>query len=304
MEQGRAENSITQEPKATEPAVEIAGSIGLAEQLLKERGTLKPYNSWFAISTREKVYPGSMVLKFARWGSQNSEDFLMVVSDGLLQAYNAIAVGNRRLTFDQIYEVMDEFVEPAEERKKKLQQLTKNEGLMNVKVKRWSEVLEELFDTSTGQWYLVDFGLQLLDKERYTNEKFENKLRDIADQKIPNELRRARKRKGQLPEAPIMSFSNAFETKLIESIATEDPQWANTLKGAREKAGRDFVDFAAASYVKEEIYLIWALAVTGRYPIKVGPQWERPYDQLTLDLIKSGKPVKVEGANFGAVYLK
>lgn len=311
MEQGIGKNPLAQESKTAEVGVEVVGSIGLAEELLKEKGTLKPHNAWFGISTREKVYPDSMVLDFARWGSKNSNNFLIVVADESVIPHNAIALSNKRLTYDQMPEMMDEATKLAEKRKEKLKELIHNEGLTNVEVKLWNEILEEL-SVNKDSWYFFHTGMQLLDKERYTNEEFEKKLREIANAKVGSELKRARKRKGRLSEIPIWGyisgFSNEVENVTIDAmINSGDPitkAWGEKQRNAKNKFGSEYVEFAAATYVKEEIFATWAQAVIGNYPIKVGPPWERVYDELTLNLIREGKPIEIEGAKFGAVYLK
>lgn len=309
METGGVDHLSKEQQK---PNIEVVGSIGLAKELFEKKGTLKSYNAWFGIITREKTYPDSKVMDFAKWGSKNCNNFLIIIADETVNPHNIIAMGNRRVTYDHMPELTDTFRELAEKRREMLDKLIHKERLTNVQVKLWGDVLYELSTANSKSWYFIHMGGQLFDRERHVNEAFEQRLRSITREKIGKELERAKKRKGKLPQVPIWGyisrFSNEMENVGIEAIASsDDPKdkaWAEELKAAKKRFGEEYVEFAAATYAKEEVFIIWALATFGNYPIKVGPPGERIYDEFALDLIKEGKPIKIKGAQFGAVYLK
>lgn len=261
-------------PKENESSVEVVGAIGLAKDLLDQKGDLRPYNSWMGISTSKKTYPDQMVLDFARWGTAHSKRFMIVVADGM-QVFNKMAikgVNPFEMTGKQekwYKEEMRENRRAARKRIDELKALMSKEGLENVDLEFWSGLIERLRNASLEDKFVVDQFTQLL----YTpvlDAEFDAQIKNIV-----------RTRAGHILE--------------------------------RSKTERETSEFIAGLYPRGQLVLTMALSTLGvyRYLIKVGPEAERIYDELALDIFTRGfgtlrgaggeNKTRIPG---GAVYLR
>src|SRR3989344_2438131 len=150
----------------SEPRVEAAGSMGLAEKLLAEKGDLKPYNTWMGITTSKKTYPDDMVLDFARWGVENSNRFMLVIADAM-QVFNKMAIKgidpfrmneHQRRDFER--DVRD-YKRAARKRQGELRTLFKEAGLENVRVRLWSDLIKVLRGRDWRDEFVVDSFIQM-----------------------------------------------------------------------------------------------------------------------------------------------
>ena len=251
--------------------VEIVGSIGLASKLLKEKSTLKPYNCWMGISTSKKTYPDEMVVEYAKWATEHSDHFMLVVADGM-QIYNQIAqkrINISHVTEEQakwIQEEAKEYYKEAKKRKLDLETKFKKAGIQNFHIHLWSHVFELLERDEMDKWIVQSFremayypGIDL---------EFDEGIRKIVEE-----------RAGHL-------LSRIGKSKLSE--------------------------FILGLYAREEWALVMALGTLGiyKYSIKIGPEGERGYDELVMDVFLKGfgslktDPYENNANWFGAVYLK
>jgi len=242
--------------------IELVEATGLAKELLESGETLKPYSSWMGIGVNEKAYPDEMVKDYIRWASKKSEKFLLVIADDI-QTYNLVPFSKKG--WEEIRNVED-FRELADERKKRIQEWLQKEGISNVDVKRWQEIMDELGEKDS---FFVDYVSQLFDHVRQHDPELNEAITEIAPRQIPG----------------------LFKKMIKEGKGGED------LK---------FGKFAVSLYGQAEVFLTWFLAVKGGYPIKIGHEGEKIYDKITSDILtgKYGEQLAESNAKFGSVYLK
>ncbi len=171
----------------------VVGSLGLAEKLLKKGEDLRPHNAWMGVSTNQKVYPDEMVVAFAKWASSRSNHFLVVIADGM-QAYNEMAFGGK-FGWADVDIRMEDYVEPALARKEELRGLIEKEGLDNVSLDLWNDVVWNLRQKDD---LLASHTKDLFNHQRQHNPDVETALIGIVEEKIPDVLNRARKRFGKI----------------------------------------------------------------------------------------------------------
>jgi len=251
-------------PEQEAKGLELIEATGLAKDLLEKNETFKPYSSWMGIGTNEKMYPDEMVKNYIRWSSKRSEKFLLVIADDI-QIYNLIPFSNKG--WDKMKEVGD-FRKLAEERKKMMQIWLGAEGISNVDVRGWMEIIDEL-RMKNPDFNCVDYNNQLFDHTRQHNPDLDQAITKIAPKQIP---------------------------RLFLKMQKEG-------KGGEELR---FGKFVASLYGQNEIFLTWLLAKYGGYPIKVGHEGERVYDELTADILngKYGTQLADPDIRVGSVYLK
>jgi hypothetical protein len=259
--------------KEDNPPIRVVDSIGLARDLLTQKNTLKPHNSWMGITTSKKTYPDEMVLDFAKWSTKHSNRFMVVIADGM-QVYNKMAMKGttpNEWSHKQIKhfsEDIKDYRKDAKERQQNLQSIFRKEGLKNVRIKLLSRLLNTLRSGGWQDKLLVDYFKEMTFKRGVDN-NFDQQMDNIVKSKVSHII--------------------------------------NMSPGDKKTS-----EFIASLYCREEIVLIMSLSSLGiyKYLIKVGPEGEREYDQAVLDIFRNGfgklrdasKPN--EDFIFGAVYLK
>ena len=241
--------------------VEVVDSIGVATDLLRQQGTLYPYNAWMGISTSKRTYPDERVMKYIEWASKHSPRFTLAIAD-YIQAYNKVPFSHKG--WDKLDDW--EYFKPALERKAQLEKLVQEKGLSNVEVKLMlSEMMRGLERESWENEFKIDYCWQLFDSERQQDGSLNQDIERVTKEKAAHILERA-EREGINPEHALFTLS---------------------------------------CYTQEEIFVSAMLASLGVANIKVGPVWEKPYDEITLGLLtgRGYKPICGE-AEFGAVYLE
>lgn len=255
-------------------SVRVIGSLGLAERLLRETGSLKPCNSWMGITTSKKTYPDNLVASFADWASQNSRKFTLVIVDGM-QIFNEMAikgVNPHFLTDQQISHYtreIDDYQRSARKRMDELGGLAAKDGLANVDIILWSKLLGRIAGDDPGNRLMIDS----------FRASFYN---SGADQQFDQDI------------------ANLTREKAAHILA-------------RAQGDKKTSEFAASLYAREQLVMIMTLATLASYgyKIKIGPATERAYDEIALDILKSGFGIlrhklaeQSEFKPFGAVYLQ
>jgi hypothetical protein len=138
------------------PAVEITGSLGIAQELLATQGDVRPFKTWMGISTNPKVYSDDMVLGFARWTEAHSTSFTLVVSDWL-NGYNWVAEHG---DWDRFHK--GAHIESTEravlKRMATLQERFKEQGI-GAQVVSWSQLVLDDIPPEVGSTYGYEFQL-------------------------------------------------------------------------------------------------------------------------------------------------
>lgn len=270
------------------PKVEVVGSLGITEELLATQGDVRPYKSWMGISTSHETYPDATVLEYARWASENTGGFTLVIPNWL-QIYNWAAEhidpgadnpDNIGLSFllhggySLDWEVFNkgkhirELERVAKKRVATFQELFTSNGI-NGEVIYWEELLRRVVEkskrTDIDSWVFYNAEWQQLWRAVTAIDYMKDDVATVHLNHVPHLVDRFVK-KGQ-PE--------------------------------------DFVNSVLQQYTIEEIFLTTLLAETGWANIKIGPQWERSYDTITQKYLSGqyfGRP-EPSKAPFGAVYL-
>lgn len=282
------------ENEPTPPKLEVVGSFGIAERLLAEQGDVKPYKSWLAVSTNTKKYPDEMVLEFGRWANEHTGGFMVVISDSAPAVYNWAAehenpqqehLDRIDLKFlhsdglDLDWEVffrgkhIKEFKKLALKRAESLKQLFLKHGV-DGEVILWSDLERKILEESKENDVV---GMMFFNKE-WSN------LHAAVDN----------------------------DQEMNQDVRNVHPELASHIVRRLTAEGRDesFIHSAMQNYTIEEVFLTLLLAKTSWANIKIGPKWERHYDEITLKyltgeylashLIDTGP----SNAPFGAVYLE
>jgi len=246
-----------------------------------------------AISTNAKRYPDESVLEFARWANQNTGGFMLVVSD-IAPDYNWAAEhenpeeehpdrvglgfmhsGGLVLDWEVFFRGKHnrEVDRLARKRVEALSGLFQEQGIEG-EVVLWSELERKILEQSKEN----DVAGML-----YFNNEWAD-LHAVIDR--DRDMKR-----------DVGNVHRRLASHVVERLAVQ---------GKSE----DFVHSAMQSYTAEEIFLSALLAQTGWASIKIGPQWERYYDEITLKYL-SGEYLMSHltdtgpsHAPFGAVYLE
>lgn len=269
--------------------VEVVGSLGVAEKLLKTQGDLQPYKSWMGISTSYETYPDATVLEFARWASENTAGFTLVVSN-YVQTYNWAAehidpdednpdsiglsfllTGGGSLDWEVFNKGKHKKEQDRLARKRvaTFQELFAANGI-NGKVVLWEDLLRNILEnskeTDTDGWIFYNEQWQQLWEAVTAISYMRDDVTGVHKHLVPH---------------------------LIDRF---------TAKGQDE----GFVNSVLQEYTVEEIFLTTLMAETRWANIKIGPEWERHYDAITHKYLLGQyfgrkEPSK---APFGAVYLR
>lgn len=254
--------------------VRVVGSLGMAEKLLHETGSLKPFNSWMALTPSKNTYPDALVTSFSKWASQNSQRFTLIIADGM-QIFNKMAISDidpRFLTEKQRSKYTREIADykrSARKRRNELGELVTQKGLANVEIILWSELLCKLAEDDQGNKFIIDSFRDLF-YNLGVDKRFDHDITDLTREKAAHILARAH-----------------GDAKTSE--------------------------FAASFYAREQLVLTMTLATLAYYgyKIKIGPVTERSYDEIAMDILKSGFGTcrskleeHDESLPFGAVYLE
>lgn len=254
--------------------VRVVGSLGLAEKLLRETGSLKPYNSWMGITASRKTYPDTLVASFAEWASQNSRKFTLVIVDGM-QIFNEMAIKGinpRLLTDEQVSHYTREIADyrrSARKRRQELGELVAEKGLANVDIILWSKLLGRLAADDPGNRFMID-GFRASFYDSGVDQQFDQEIVNLTREKAAHILVRTQ----------------------------GDPETS---------------ELAASFYAREQMVLTMTLATLAYYGyrIKIGPETERIYDEIVLDILRNGFETlrsvlepQDEFMPFGAVYLR
>lgn len=242
------------------PLIEVVDSIGMARDLLEDQGHLKPYSCWMGVSTNKRAYPDEDVIKFAKWGSEHSEKFYLLLADRL-QLYNKVPFS--RMGWSKLDS--DEYVKAAQKRKAELENLVVKNKLGNIEIKLIEfEFIPLLRSSSESLSLMIDWSYQFFNQKTFDNPGLEHAIEQVTEEKAG---------------------------KLLEQAKDKE-------------ISQDHALFAFSRYTHLEVFFSWLFAELEVAPIKIGPLWEKPYDTVTLDIVK-GKYGAFSGKDkrFGAVYL-
>lgn len=258
------------DPKEKLFRVKVVDSLGITANLLEKKGNVQPLKSWMGVSTNENAYPDDYILECARWADENTGGFTLLVSDWL-QNYNWIAEHGGNVHDHELF-FRDKHAKGvnrlARRRQDKLKQLFAKKGI-KAEVVLWSEM-----------------------------------LRKIVEQ-------------GQSSDVAGMTFLNVENRKLLESIYKLPDMSMDVAYVHRERVpyliersvtkGRHPVEVneALQGYTEEEILLTCLMAKLWWANVKIGPSWEKAYDEISYKYLNA----KFDGQEpssvpFGAVYLE
>lgn len=253
-----------------DPSVRVVGVLGSTEKLLREKDSLKPYNSWMGITTSRKTYSDELVVDFARWGSQHSGTFMLVIADSM-QVYNQMARDGAdpdALTLEQRSKYRQEVADykrAARKRMGELNQLVNENGLTNVKITLWSKLLDQLASAGWEDRFIIDMYNSVFHRPGL-DKKFDEDMTRVTREKARHIL-----------------------------VRSQNPETC---------------EFIASHYSREQMVLTMTLATLGiyGYAFKVGIEAERTYDEIAQRIFLDGfGSLKMDGKgswNYGTVYLR
>lgn len=253
-------------PGATPAAagLEVAGTLGIADAFPDDPEVLRPHRSWMGVSTKFKTYPNAAVLEYAKWGAAHTGGFTLVVSDWL-NRYNWTAQQGDWRAFEEGKHVT-RLKQDAAKRALEFRHLFDKEGI-EAGVVLWSRMIRKIVEESCEN----DIVGGMLVNDVW------NRLNDAAEQ------------------PGLQTDLQAIHQQYVPHLLKQ---------GTEAGHSEAFVNRALSGYSLEEIFLSALLAKTGWAGVKVGPEWERPYDAITAQYLAGGYSEDREETPFGAVYLE
>lgn len=263
----RDEAALTLTTDLVTTPVEVVGTLGEGESWQGDPNALKPFTSWMGVSTNFKSYPDAAILGYARWAVENTAGFTLVVSDWL-NRYNWVAERGDWNAFDEGKHI-DRLEQAADRRIERFQQIFAERGI-NADVIAWSQmirkIIEQGFDNDVQGAMSWNLEWQSLDHSAQHKPDFRTELEAVHQRLVPH---------------------------LIE-------------RGVKKGHHELFMNNALMGYTMEEVLLTSMMAETRFGTIKIGPKWERPYDEVTAKWVRGDyfNSEREEHIPFGAVYLR
>jgi len=145
----------------------------------------------------------------------------------------------------------------GEKRADEITSLVKGAKLENVQVVGWVDLMKGIEKENEKNNLMVNYGFQQFDYRYQHDVKFREALQGVVKKQIPHVLKDLEAR-GRNPQMTLD---------------------------------------ASAMYAMEEIFASWLLVETKKYPIKIGHEGEKLYDEITASLFE-------DETKFGSVYLR